>query len=112
MGWRGSADIIIEDEVSMGASEDAAEDSMEDDALEGASDDIEDIEESMDDIEESIEDDDDEASWARAAVARTAATAVVARRVRIIVVSLGSTLCWTCRAARSRAGSCAARFEV
>ena len=71
----------------MGISDDIMELSiMEDEASIGISEDI---------IEESIIDEDsmdDEASWAITGSARTAATAVVASRVRIIVGSLGSTL--------------------
>jgi hypothetical protein len=96
--------------MSIGASDDIME-SMDEEESIGASDDI--MEESIgisdeDIIDESIE---DEASWASAAVARTAATAVVARRARIIVGSLGSTLGWTGRAAPSLVGWSAARFE-
>jgi hypothetical protein len=64
-----------------------------------ADDSIDDMDESMaddsiEDIDESIAEDsiDEEASWAITGNARTAATAVVASRVRIIVGSLGSTL--------------------
>jgi NDP-sugar pyrophosphorylase family protein len=74
------AEDIIEDEASIGA-----EDIIEDDASMGA-DDI--MEESIEDMVESI---DEDASCAITGSARMAATAVVARRVRIIVSSLGST---------------------
>jgi hypothetical protein len=87
-GAIGSADDIIDesiiDELSMGISDDIIELSMgiSEDIIElsiGISDDI---------IDESIIDDE---SCATAGIASRAATAVVARRVRIIVVSLGST---------------------
>ena len=77
-GASDSADDISDD-ISDGA-EDIAEESMADDSIE--------------DIDDSIADDsiEEEASWAITGSARTAATAVVASRVRIIVGSLGSTL--------------------
>jgi len=105
---------IMED-VSMGISDDIIDESM------GISEDI--IEESIgiseDIIEESITDDsieliegsiEDDASCAMTGRASTAATAVVARRVRIIVGSRGST--HVGHAARRKAwlGSGAARF--
>jgi hypothetical protein len=101
--------VTIEEDVSIGASDDIIEESIMDDESMGASEDI--MELSIDDesigicediAEESIADDsiddidddsiDEEASWAMTGSARTAATAVVASRVRIIVGSLGSTL--------------------
>jgi hypothetical protein len=74
-----SVDIIEESE---GISDDIIDESIAEDS-------IDDIEESIDDMEESM---DEEASWAITGSARTAATAVVASRVRIIVGSLCSTL--------------------
>jgi hypothetical protein len=102
-------ELSITDDDSMGASEDIMELSIDDESI-GISEDIAEesiADDSIEDIDESIMDDDsmdEEASWAITGSARTAATAVVASRVRIIVSSLGSTLVLDNRAARYLAG--------
>jgi len=88
----------IEDAAEEASEEEAAEEEAAEEGSDASDEDI--IEDSMeeasdicDDIaEESIIEDDDEVSWANAPVASTAATAVVARSMRIMVVSLSSTL--------------------
>jgi hypothetical protein len=103
-----STDII--EEESIGISEDIMDESI------GISDDIIDDESigiSLDIIEESIAEDSIELmeeSCAKAGMARTAASAVVARRVRIMVGSRGSTHVGCAARCLAWLGSGAARF--
>lgn len=83
----------------------------EDSAEAGAEDAVVSVDEDVTSIEEDVESDaaeeaaDEDASWAMAPVARTAATAVVASNRRIILISLSSTL------GRARAARCMAKAK-
>jgi hypothetical protein len=87
--------VTTSDDDASGTADDAASDDIIEESI--AEEDIEEsiAEDSIEDIDDSMDEDgsdDEEASWANTGNARTAAMAVVARRVRIIVGSLGSTL--------------------
>jgi hypothetical protein len=93
------------DDVSMGISDDIIEVSIAEDSIELMDESM--TEDSIELIEGSIEDD---ASCAITGSASTAATAVVARRVRIIVSSSGSTRVGHAARRGAWLGLCAARL--